>query len=427
MFYPATKRFLPTLLPLLFLASLQAAPAGSIMEEEKVAPYTLPDPLTALSGKPVATPDDWKAVRRPELLKLFADNVYGKTLLGRPKELKFVVREEKKDARNGLATRLRVGILLEGREDGRQFEMLVYLPNSAKVPVPVFVGLNFDANFATTTEPDLPVATHWVNGLKPSPPGNVPTEAMRGKHAAKWDYDAALNAGFGVATAAYGQIEPDAPGRWKDGPRGLAPEPGPGDWGALGAWAWGLSRMADFLENDPRVDKYRLCLTGFSRIGKASLWAAAQDERFALVVSNNSGAGGAALGKRIFGETTAHLTSRFPHWFCGNFAKFADRESELPVDQHELIALLSPRPTLVLSATKDLWSDPKGEFLSAQAASPVFKFLGAKGLQGNNFPAPGDLVPGNPGYYLRDGSHDVTPEDWKVMLDFARMQLNLAP
>ncbi len=423
---PSPTRFSltsPLLLSLAFASTLPAAPPGAIMEEEKVAPYTLPDPLVTSDGGTVPNAETWAKVRRPELLKLFEDKVYGRAPLGRPEKLRFVVREEKTDARQGRATRLRVGVLLEGTEEGRQFELLVYLPNQAKGPVPLFLGLNFDANFATTDETDLPVPKHWVNGLKPSPNVHVPVEAMRGKHASKWAYDLALEKGFGVATAAYGEIEPDENGHGKDGPRGLAAEPGPGDWGALAAWAWGLSRACDYLETNPRVDSKRICLTGFSRIGKAAVWAGARDERFALVVSNCSGAGGAALSKRIFGETVADLTGRFPHWFAGNFAAHAKNEASLPVDQHELIALMAPRPVLVLSASKDLWSDPKGEFLSARAASPVFQLLGQPGLAPGEFPAAGQLVEGNPGYYLRDGGHDVTPEDWAIMLDFASKHL----
>ena len=240
---------------------------------------------------------------------MFEKHVFGKTLLGKPDKLKFVVREEKKDARNGKATRLRVGMLFDGREDGPQAELLVYLPNATKGPVPVILGLNFGGNFTTTTEADLPLPKHWVMSLGPDKTKDAQAlEEARGKLADSWQYDLALDRGYGVATAAYGEIEPDASERWKDGPRGLGPEPGAGDWGAIGAWAWGLSRALDYLETNPRVDGKKVAVFGHSRLGKAALWAGAQDERFALVISNDSGQGGAALSRRIFGETIAHMT-----------------------------------------------------------------------------------------------------------------------
>jgi hypothetical protein len=307
---------------------------------------------------------------------------------GGTKAMRFVVREEKKDARGGMATRLRVGVLFEGREDGRQMELLVYLPNAAKRPVPLFFGLNFDGNYTVTDDADLPVPRHFVKGLFPNTvKDNRATEAGRGIHQELWQCDNLLAHGYGLATAGYGEIEPDARGHEKEGPRGLGPEIGPGDWGMLGPWAWGLSRGMDYLVTHPRIDAGKVILIGFSRLGKAALWAAAQDERFAVVVSNESGAGGAALSKRIFGETIAEIADGpARYWFCENLEKYAYKEHLLPVDQHELLALIAPRPLLVTSATDDLRSDPKGEFLSAVAADPVYRLLGTDGIAQKEWP-----------------------------------------
>ncbi|HEY3322994.1 MAG TPA: hypothetical protein VGP72_21245 [Planctomycetota bacterium] len=230
-----------------------------------------------------------------------------------------------------------------------------------------------------------------------------------------------LEHGYGLATACYCEIEPDARNHIKEGPRGLGPEIGVDDWGMLGAWAWGMSRAMDYFETNPRIDAKRVALVGFSRIGKAALWAGAQHERFALVVSNCSGGGGAALSKRIFGETVANLAGGV--WFCGNVKKYADREADMPVDQHELLALIAPRPLLLTSATEDLWADPRGEFLSAVAADPVYRQLGTDGMAQREWPEAGKLLDTKVGYFLRKGGHNGTFEDWKAMVVFADKHL----
>lgn len=410
--------------PLIFLlASLitpaLASPPGAIMDEAAVAPYTLPDPLVCSDGTKVADGQVWNEKRRPELLHLFESEVYGHTLVGRPETLRFVLREEKKDARSGKATRLRIGVLFEGREDGRQMELLVYLPNDVVKPVPVFLGLNFDGNYTISDDPDLPVPKHFAMGLYANKlKDNVPTEAGRGLHKYMWQVDLALESGFGIATAAYGEIEPDADGHWKEGPRGLAHEPGAGDWGCVGAWAWGLSRAMDYLETNSRVDGKRVTVMGFSRLGKAAMWAAAQDTRFVAAISNASGAGGIALNKRIFGETVKDLTTRLGRWFTPGFAKYAANEAAMPIDAHELVAFIAPRPLLATSGTEDLWSDPHGEFLSLVAADPVYRLLTNEGIDTKQWPEAGRLINDRLGYFLRQGPHDVTLEDWRAMLAF---------
>lgn len=389
----------------------------------------LPEILRMTDGTPVENEAQWWQQRRPQLLQQFEQEIYGRTLLGKPDELRFKVREEK-IVHAGRATRLRVGVLFEGHENGRQMELLVYLPNAHNGPVPLFLGLNFDGNFATCDDRDLPLPTHFVNGLFIDCPDHRAHEAQRGHHASMWPYDEILARGYGVATACYNEIEPDMANQWWHGPRALgatltgAP-PGANDWGALGVWAWALSRAMDYLETDARIDDARVAVLGFSRLGKTALWAGAQDARFAAVISQNSGKGGISLSKRLTGEPVAHLANSLGHWFAPNYAKYAANEAALPVDGHTLAALIAPRPLLILSADQDAWSDPEGEFRSGQLVTPLYHLLGHDGLDAQNWPATGQLIGSSVGYYLRAGGHNVTPEDWAATLAWADKHLKL--
>jgi len=246
--------------------------------------------------------------------------------------------------------------------------------------------------------------------------------------ASRWPYEDLLAAGYAVATFYHGDAAPDSPEHWREGFSRLffadrSGAPGDEEIGALGWWAWALCRGVDYLITRDEIDSSRIAVTGHSRMGKAALWAAALDERIALAISNNSGCTGAALSRRCIGERGVHLNANFPHWCCGNYRKYDLRESNLPVDQHELIALLAPRPVYIASATEDLWADPRGEFLAARAASSVYRLFGNEGLSGVAMPAPEVSVGERVAYHLRTGKHDITRWDWQQFVAFADRML----
>lgn len=413
---------------ILLIASVTSIPAQRTSvnyDEAKVPAYTLPDPLVCTDGTPVTNAQVWRAKRRPELLRLFEEQVYGRAP-GRPNAMRFETVSIKTNALGGRATRKEVMIWFTGKPDGSSLNLLLYTPNAAKQPVPVFLGLNFNGNHAVSTEPDVQLSDRWMVSERSSCiVSNHATPACRGIEATRWPVERILARGYALATVYYGDLEPDFAAGWKQGVRAALSPAGtntifqPDDWGAISAWAWGLSRALDYLETESRVDPKRVAVLGHSRLGKTALWAGARDERFAIVISNDSGEGGAALARRRFGERTGDLNRRFPHWFCGNFKKYSDREDELPVDQHELIALIAPRPVYVASATEDRWADPRGEFLAAKGAEPVYQLLGRAGLGVATQPAADQPVGYFIGYHLRTGPHDTTDYDWAQYLNFA--------
>ncbi|HVV04639.1 MAG TPA: glycoside hydrolase family 88 protein [Puia sp.] len=399
-----------------------ATPPAANLDEQKVPPYKEPDALMAADGHRVTSVKEWKASQRPYLYGLFEKYVYGRMPAVK---IAMGVRVESVDSTvlDGLAIRKRVTLyftgkdrttggrgtvaggadagagameaLVDGTDTAARLNVVIYLPRKGPVRCPIFVGYNFGGNGAV-------------------------------ENSSQWPLKAILSRGYGVATAWYWDIEPDRADGWQMGVRtrlAAALQIEPREWGAIGAWAWGLGRIADYLAMDKRVDPRRLIVIGHSRLGKAALWAAAGDPRWALVVSNESGEGGAALSKRNYGETIAIINEKFPWWFAPTYKQYGDDPAALPLDQHMLLSLMAPRPLYVASAEGDQWSDPKGEFLSAVGAGAAYGLYKEKGVEGENLPDLGHPVGGYIRYHIRPGKHDITLYDWSQYMNFADQYL----
>ena len=385
----------------------------------QIPPYTVPDPLTLENGERVTDSRTWVERRRPELLALFEDQVYGKTPSGSPPVHTDQVAVDTK-ALSGKAIRKQVTIYFSPRLDGPQIHLLLYLPSNAKTRVGVFLGLNFGGNQTIDKDPGILPHDVWIKNPADGKMIRLPPDdRTRGADAARWQVEKILAAGYGLATASYYDIEPDFVGGMPYGVRSVLPDLD--NWSALGAWAWGLSRMVDYLLTESAIDPKRIALIGHSRLGKAALWAAAQDRRVAMVISNESGKGGASLLKRGYGESIDHLNTAFPHWFCANFKQYTGHPDRLPVDGNELLALIAPRLLYVASAEEDRGSDPKGEFLSAANVGRVYALFGRKGLGTDRMPPVNTPLMHDVGYHVRAGTHDVTEFDWEQYLAFADM------
>jgi len=360
-----------------------ATPPEQIRDESRVPPYKeTPIPLTTL--------DNWETVQRPAIYQLFEDIVYGR-MPETPIPVTYTTESTDENALNGEAIKRLITIHFD---TVASLHLMLYLPKKTQ-KAPVFVGYSFTPNEVTDTSSQWPIKT-------------------------------IITRGYGVAVAYYWDIEPDRADGWQSGIRTRLAESlkiEPREWSAMGAWAWGLSRIVDYLETNQKVDSKRLIVIGHSRLGKAALWAAAGDKRFALVISNESGEGGAALSKRDYGETIAIINEKFPWWFSPAYKQYGADPSAMPVDQFMLLSLIAPRPLYVASAVGDQNSDPKGEFLSATLATPVYRLYHEKGVGTDSMPHPGQPVGDYIRYHIREGKHDMTLYDWQEYMNFADTRL----
>jgi hypothetical protein len=365
-----------------------ADPFQPIFEEAKVPKFELPDPLVTLSGEKVADIKTWKEKRRPEILKLFEIHVYGRTMVGRPEGMAWEVTSEDRKAVRRQASTKRVTIDFTGKKDGPKMQLHITLPVGASKPVPVFLV----------------------------PGGGNPN---------------LLDRGYGLATFTPGEVEPDGTdGSYERSIRKVfskpgQTKPGPDEWGAIGAWAWATSRAMDYLVTDKDIDAKKVCIMGVGRYGKVVMWAGAQDERFAIVFSGESGCGGAGIVRRRYGETLFSINAYAPHWFDADFKAYGGRENDLPVDFHMLVALMAPRPVYIATAEHDQWGDPRGAFLSGKFAEPVYRLFGEHGLGVDDMPALDTPVGDTIGYHNRRGAHGLNDYDWQQFLAFADRHFGL--
>lgn len=405
-------------------------------DESKTGDYkaTLPDPLIMLNGKEVKTAKQWYKKRRPEIVRLFEENQYGKWPAQKPK-LRYDVIED--EGMNGTAVRKQVTIYFSD-DDSQKVNVLIYTPKNATGPVPLLLNLSFFGNSMTTGE----------EGILPSMSWDQKTGARTVQQAGGFGgfggfggsrggggtmtgtVKTLLENGFGFATFQYTDIDPDFLGGAKMGVRSLylkpgAEEPEPDEWGSISAWAWGVSIIIDYFEKDDAVDAKRIAITGASRLGKTVMWAGARDERVAMVLASCSGEGGAAISRRIFGETVAHLTekTRYPYQFAGNYAKYGEDVTKLPVDANMLVALIAPRPLLLQTGTTDNWSDSKGEFLAAIEGGKVYRFLGKDDLGTEEMPPADTPIYHTLGYFMHEGGHGTMPIDWEIFIEFMKRYL----
>ena len=356
----------------------------------------------------------WERVHRPAIYDFFEKEVYG-----RMPEKQVPNRYEllsEGEALRGKAVRREVAMHSEGM--ATPVPILMYIPAAAEGAVPAFLGMNFKGNHQINPAPEITIS---VNAPKGEELGSDPE---RGAATSRWPLELLMDNGYALVTIYRGDVDPDFDDGFQNGVHPLfyaegQSSPAAEEWGTIGAWAWSLSRVMDYLETDKDIDAERVAVIGHSRLGKTSLWAGATDPRFAIVISNDSGCGGAALSMRKHGETVEAINNNFPHWFCDNYNKYSNNEEALMVDQQGLLALIAPRPLYEASAVEDDWADPEGEYLSALYASPVYELYGKKGLASPMPAVDSPMMEGDVAYHIRKGGHDINLYDWTQYVKFA--------
>ena len=384
----------------------------------------LPDPLVMFDGRRVTSRGQWFKERRPELQALFQHYMYGAIP---PKPAHALARKlgEYHDFLAGKAT-LKLVRLETGPVKAPRIDLMLVVPNARSGPAPIFLAMDFCGNHALTADPRVPLARGWLYDSCKGCTNNAATEAARGSQAADWPLAEIVRRGYALAAFYSGDVDADRAEvsegiyAWLAG--GDRARNNPTNRGTIAAWAWGFHRCVDYLVSEPGVDAHRIAALGHSRNGKTALLAAAFDERIAIAFAHQAGCGGSAPSRGKTGESVKAINDRFPHWFNAQFKRFNDAPERLPLDQNCLVALCAPRPVLFFAAEDDQWTNPAGQFQVLQAATPVYRFLGTEGLAANEMPPRGQLVTSPLGYYVREGKHSMTADDWTVFMNFADSQ-----
>jgi cephalosporin-C deacetylase-like acetyl esterase len=404
------------------LAIVGSAASGDFPAPDKLPlKADLPDPLVHFDGTKVKNWDDWRFGRRPELKELFEHYMYGKA----PKAPKVDAKVERidKNALGGKATLKEITLTLQGI-DGPKIHLLLVIPNKRKDKVPVFVGMNFCGNHAVLNDPKIQLNPNWMYGNRKGVKDNKATEKARGTDVDVWNIEDIIDRGYAFATFYSGDIDPDRPDE-----RGIQKYFGKEyDWGTIAAWAWGYSRVIDYLETVDELDPKCIIVVGHSRLGKTALLCCAFDVRPAMCIPHQAGCGGSGPSRAAVGnkgaETVKRINTSFPHWFNKRFKEFNEEPERLPFDQHCLIAMCAPAPVLLSNAVDDKWANPDGQFALLVAADPVYRLMDKrKGIKAKTMPAVGKLMDSDLGYWIRDGKHSMNREDWRAFLDFADKHL----
>ena len=389
---------------------------------------TMPDPLVKLNGKEVSTANQWKSERRPELQALFQHYMYGQ-IPPAPKRVEVKKLGQYTDFLNGKAT-LKLLRLQTGPAGAPQIDLMLVVPNERTAPAPVFLAMNFCGNQALTEDSRIPLARGWIYSFCKGCTNNVATEASRGGQSADWPLAEIVRRGYGLAAFYSGDIDPDradvSEGLYALLAKADPSKNSPANRGTLAAWAWGFHRCVDYLVTDSDLDSTRIASVGHSRNGKTALLAAAYDERISIAFPHQAGCGGSAPSRGTVGESVKAINDHFPHWFNASFKNFNDSPQRLPFDQNCLVALCAPRAVLFSAAQEDQWANPAGQFEVLKAADGVYRLLGIHGLEENQMPAMRQLVGHRLGYYIREGKHSMTADDWRVFMDFADRQWKTA-
>jgi hypothetical protein len=384
----------------------------------------LPDPLVMFDGRRVTSREQWVRERRPELKALFEHYMYG-TIPPKPAHTQVKVLGEYRDFLGGQAT-LKLVRLEMGPTNAEHIDLMLVLPNGRPAPAPVFLAMDFCGNHALTDDPRVPLAQSWLGSSCKGCMNHAATAAARGSQAADWPLAEIVRRGYGLAAFYSGDVDPDrkevSEGVYAWLAAGDSARNNPTNRGTIAAWAWGYHRCVDYLVTEPAVDAHRIAALGHSRNGKTALLAAAFDERIAIAFPHQAGCGGSAPSRSKTGESVKAINDHFPHWFNAQFKGFNDAPERLPFDQNCLVALCAPRPVLFSAAEQDQWANPAGQFQVLQAADSVYRFLGTDGLAAREMPLRRQLVTSRLGYYVREGKHSMTADDWTMFMNYADSQ-----